>query len=67
MKKHQPTIRPGTRSTPEPFEILYPPTPDGHLSEEQKKWPVVTESKPRAPRPEPTPAEQTPQPVPPAE
>ncbi len=43
MKPRQPTWPPGKKSAPEVFEILYPPTEDGHLTEEQKKWPVVTE------------------------
>jgi hypothetical protein len=43
MKRKQPIFPPGKRPAPETFEILYPPTEDGHLTEQQKKWPVVTE------------------------
>jgi hypothetical protein len=33
----------GKKSAPEVYEVCYPPSVDGHLTEEQKKWPRVTE------------------------
>lgn len=45
--RRQPTFPPGMRSAPEEFVVCYPPTEDGHLTEEQKKWPRVSEEWPR--------------------
>jgi len=39
----------GVKSAPEEFVIVYPPTEDGHLTEEMKKWPLVSEERPRDP------------------
>ena len=47
MKRKQPIFPPGKRPAPETFEILYPPTEDGHLTEEQKKWPLSRDAEPR--------------------
>jgi len=44
------------KSAPEEFVILYPPTEDGHLTEEMKKWPLSRDPEPRElspPRPVP--------------
>ena len=69
-KKHrsaQPTATSRTTAEPPVFHLQSLPDPDGHLSEEQKKWPLAKEPKPRDPRPEPTPAGPLPPPTPPAE
>ena len=47
MKRKQPIFPPGKRPAPETFEILYPPTEDGHLTEGQKKWPLSRDAEPR--------------------
>jgi hypothetical protein len=55
--RRQPTFPPDMKPAPEVFEILYPPTEDGHLTEEMKKWPLVTEERPRTLPPQPAPSE----------
>ena len=64
-KKGQPTHKPGTRYRPQEFIVQELPDPESVLSEEQKTWPRCNTWKPY--EPEPTPAEQPPQPTPPAE
>ncbi len=47
-KKHrsaQPTATSRTTAEPPVFHLQSLPDPDGHLSEEQKKWPLTMESK----------------------
>jgi hypothetical protein len=39
----QPTVTARTRTEPHAFHGQELPDPEGHLTEEQRKWPVVTE------------------------
>ena len=67
-KKHrlkQPTATPRTTAEPPVFHLQSLADPDSCLTEEQKTWPLCNTWKPY--EPEPTPAEQLPQPTPPAE
>jgi hypothetical protein len=67
MKRRQPTWPLGKKSAPEEFVICYPPSEDGHLTEEQKKWPVVYDEWPAGQPPQQsTPTTQEPQQQPPS-
>ena len=70
MRPKQPklTLRPGMRPAPEVFEILYPPTEDGHLTEEMKKWPLSRDPEPGEPQlSQPAPPIKASEPKPPAQ
>ena len=43
------------KSAPEEFVICYPPTEDGHLTEEMKKWPLSRDPEPHEVPPQPAP------------
>ncbi len=56
----QPKYKPGTKYRPQEFSIQEPADPRPGSAQEQKEWPLCNTWKPH--EPEPTPAEQLPQP-----
>lgn len=63
-KHAQPTATARTRAEPPIFHVDTMPDPDAHLTEEQKKWPVVTELLPCEPAGSAPPAAQPSEPQP---